>query len=112
MNSSIRKDLELEVQNKSKRIVYGQETDSGVLNMCKFCDFSADSLVELRTHMDMHENVLPIALLTPKISRTNTINKIKSARKNHEMLKCPKENCVFETFYYKKLQAHLKCEYL
>ena len=112
-NSSKRKKVHTETQIKHKRIKNGHEIDNnGLLNMCKFCDFSADNLVDLRTHMDeMHENVLPIALLTPKISRTNTINKIRSARKNHEMLKCPKENCTFETPYYKKLQAHLKCHY-
>ena len=112
-NSSKRKKVHTETRIKHKRVKNGHEIDNnGLLNMCKFCDFSADNLVDLRTHMDeMHENVLPIALLTPKISRTNTINKIRSARKNHEMLKCPKENCTFETPYYKKLQAHLKCHY-
>ena len=80
--------------------------------MCKFCDYSTEDISDLKIHMKIHENVLPIALLTPKISQTKIINKIRSERKHHEMLKCPKEDCNFETPYYKKLQAHLKCKYL
>ena len=100
----------VEIQHP-KRTKIGFEADKGLLNMCKFCDYSADDISDLKIHMKIHENVLPIALLIPKISQTNIINKIRSERKHHEMLRCPKENCNFETPYYKKLQAHLKCKY-
>ena len=96
-------------ENQSKRsIIIESEIEKERLHICNFCDYSGKSILDLKTHIEIHQDVLPIAVSTQKMSKASRIYKPQT----NEQLKCQKENCNFETAYFKKLEAHLKCKFL
>ena len=54
------------------------KSEAEFFHLCNFCNESCNNLIELKTHMKMHEKVLPIAQFAPKQSKEmkNAILKI------------------------------------
>ena len=91
------------------------------LHLCNFCNESCNDLLELKSHMKIHEKVLPIAQFAPKQSKEmkNAILKIMSEeikqKDNKHMLEtkeqlyeCHRGNCKFKTKYKKWLAKHIE----
>jgi len=91
------------------------------IHLCNFCNESCNDLIELKSHMKIHEKVLPIAQFAPKqsIDMKNAILKnmseeIKQKDNRHmtenkeHLYECHSGNCKFKTKYKKMLVIHIK----
>ena len=89
--------------NKHEKLTYN----------CGYCDVKLKSVSDIRKHNKLHENVLPIALLVPKLKRgaklTRNISKDYIHSKEYNgMLKCHIGDCKFETNLQSCIESHIK----
>ena len=80
---------------------------------CCYCSVKLKSVSDLKQHNKLHENVLPIALLVPKLKSgaklTRNISKdYIQSRKCNGMFKCHIGVCKFETNLRSCIESHIK----
>ena len=83
--------------NKSEELNYN----------CCYCNVKLKSVSDLRQHNKLHENVLPIALLVPRLKSGPKLTRNISKEYNG-MLKCHIGNCKFETNLQSCIESHIK----
>jgi hypothetical protein len=111
---------EVEIGEKDKS-VKAPVKEKEFFHLCNFCNESCNNLLELKSHMKIHEKVLPIAQFAPKQSKKmkNAILKIMSEEikqkdnkhmieKKEHLYECHRSNCKFKTKYKKKLAIHIE----
>ena len=111
---------EVEIGEKDKS-VKAPVKEKEFFHLCNFCNESCNNLLELKSHMKIHEKVLPIAQFAPKQSKEmkNAILKIMSEEIKHKdnrhmkekkehLYECHRCNCKFKTRYKKKLVIHIE----
>ena len=115
------------IQIEPKRKGIGKESELSeaefsnekeLYHLCNFCNHSFKNILELKTHIKRHQNVLPVALFAPKPPRqlkipkyvTNDAINVLKGYKNakDEILKCHIGDCKFETTGNGSLNLHLK----
>ena len=74
---------------------------------CCYCNVKLKSVSDLRQHNKLHENVLPIALLVPKLKSGPKLTR-NISKKYNGMLKCHIGNCKFESNQQSCIESHLK----
>ena len=110
--------VEIGERNKSEKAPVKEKE---FFHLCNFCYESCNDLIELKSHMKIHEKVLPIAQFAPKqsIDMKNAILKnmseeIKQKDNRHmtenkeHLYECHSGNCKFKTKYKKMLVIHIK----
>ena len=80
---------------------------------CCYCNVKLKSVSDLKQHNKLHENVLPIALLVPKLKSgaklTRNISKdYIHSREYNGMFKCHIGVCKFETNLRSCIESHIK----
>ena len=102
------------------------ECEPGLYHLCEFCDYESMNELQFKNHIKAHgSSVLPIAVLTKKVQKSNEIknNLInsdqttdhQSENDNNEidwnkLVKCPIGNCNFET-KQKHIRWHMKSKF-
>ena len=110
--------VEIGERNKSEKAPVKEKE---FFHLCNFCYESCNDLLELKSHMKIHEKVLPIAQFAPKqsIDMKNAILKNMSEEIKHKdnkhriemkehLYECHRGNCEFKTKYKKMLVIHIK----
>ena len=46
---------------------YQTQSKPGIYHVCEFCDYKTRSKIQFKSHIDIHANVLPIAVLSKKV---------------------------------------------
>ena len=110
--------MKIDDKDKSEKAVI---KEAEFFHLCNFCNESCNNLLELKSHMKIHEKVLPIAQFAPKQSKgmKNAILKIMNEEikqkdnkhmieKRNQLYECNMGNCKFKTEYKKRLAKHIE----
>ena len=105
--------VKIDEKDKSEKAVI---KEAEFFHLCNFCNESCNNLIELKTHVKIHEKVLPIAQFAPKQSKDmkNAILKIVKEEikqrdnkhmieKKEQLYECHIGNCKFKTEHKKWL---------
>ena len=108
--------VKIDEKDKSEKAVI---KEAEFYHLCNFCNESCKNLIELKTHMKIHEKVLPIAQFASKQSKgmKNAILKIMKEEKKdnkhmiekkEQLYECHMGNCKFKTEHKKWLAKHIE----
>lgn len=98
---------------------YQNQSKPGIYHVCEFCDYKTRSKIQFKSHIEIHANVLPIAVLSKKVQtktelqsesveeNMNTNQTLDSENFQEELVKCPIENCDREV-KPSRLKIHLE----
>ena len=75
---------------------YQTQSKPGIYHVCEFCDYKTRSKIQFKSHIDIHANVLPIAVLSKKVqtkmvsldaAQLQGLRSLKNAEKNTDAIK-------------------------